>query len=367
MEKADIIIIGAGVIGLAVAAEIAKPGLSVFILEKNPTHGSGTSSRNSEVVHGGMYYPERSLKASLCVAGRMLLYEIAAKNNIPYKKIGKLIVATKPEETEEIERLHENARKNGVFSTELIGARKIAEMEPNIKASAALFSPETGIISAHALMNHLLLQAQNKYAQFVYNTTVVRIEKESGGYRIFTRGSKGETFEIFSSSVVNAAGLESDTIANMAGGSYQLHYCKGDYCSISGVKQGTVRKLIYPVPEKNHVGLGVHLTMDLAGRLKLGPDTAYIPRREDYTVAPEKASLFFQGARKFLPFLKEENVSPDMSGIRPKLQGPADNFRDFVIREDSPGFVNLVGIESPGLTSSPAIARMVKKILAVRD
>lgn len=363
MERADVTIIGAGVIGLAIAAEIAKPGLNIFILEKNHAHGGGISSRNSEVIHGGMYYPAGSLKADLCVAGRPLLYEIAAGNNIPHKKIGKLIVATNSEETEEIERLHENARENGVDSTSLITAGKIAQMEPNILARAALYSPETGIISAHALMNYFLLQACNKKAQLVNHTKVVRIEKEACSYRIFTESAKGDAFEFSSAVVINAAGLESDTIAGLIGGTYQLHYCKGDYCSISGIKQGIVQRLIYPVPVKNHVGLGVHLTIDLSGRLKLGPDTAYIPRTEDYDVAASKASLFYQSARKFLPFLKEENVSPDMSGIRPKLQGPDGSFRDFVISEDLPGFINLVGIESPGLTSSPALARLIKKML----
>ena len=322
MENADITIIGAGVIGLAIAAEIAKPGLNIYILEKSSTHGSGISSRNSEVIHGGMYYPEGSLKAGLCVAGRTLLYEIAAANNIPHRKIGKLIVATQSEEIEEIERLHENAQGNGVYSTKLIGTREIAQMEPNITACAALYSPETGIISAHDLMNYFLMQARRKKVQLVNHTKVVRIEKEAHGYRIFTQSTHGDTFEFSTACVINAAGLESDTIANMVDGNYQLHYCKGDYCSISGVKQGTVQRLIYPVPVKNHVGLGVHLTIDLGGRLKLGPDTAYIPRTENYNVAAGKAYLFYQSAGKFLPFLKEENVSPDISGIRPKLQGP---------------------------------------------
>jgi L-2-hydroxyglutarate oxidase LhgO len=363
MENSDITIIGAGVIGLAIAAEIARPDLNVFILEKNATHGRGISSRNSEVIHGGMYYPEGLLKASLCVEGRQLLYEIAAKNNIPHKKIGKLIVANNPEEIEEIVRLQENARKNGVNSTELLNSAQVAQMEPNIKASAALHSPETGIISAHDLMNYFLVRACSKKAVPVFHTKVMQIEKETGGYRIQTQNEQNEKFEFFSSVVINAAGLESDTIANMAGGNYQLHYCKGDYCSISGIKQGTVKRLIYPVPENNHVGLGVHLTIDLNGRLKLGPDTTYIPRSEDYRFEPEKVALFYQSAKKILPFLQEENVSPDMSGIRPKLQGPNDGFRDFVIKEDLPGFINMVGIESPGLTASPAIARYVKKML----
>jgi L-2-hydroxyglutarate oxidase LhgO len=363
MESADITIIGAGVMGLAIAAEIAKPGLNIFILEKNPTHGSGISSRNSEVIHGGMYYPVGSLKAELCVTGRHLLYEIAARNNIPHKKIGKLIVATNPEETEEIERLYGNAKNNCVNSTELIVAKRVAQLEPNIQACAALYSPQTGIISAHDLMNFFLVRARNKKAELINHTKVIRIEKESRKYKIFTQSTNGDDFEFSTACVINAAGLESDTIANMVGGNYELHYCKGDYCSISGIKQGMARRLIYPVPEKNQAGLGVHLTIDLSGRLKLGPDTTYIARTENYDVAAEKALLFYEDARKFLPFLKKENVSPDMSGIRPKLQGPADGFRDFVIKEDLPGFINMVGIESPGLTASPAIARLVKKML----
>jgi L-2-hydroxyglutarate oxidase LhgO len=363
MEKIDVTIIGAGVIGLAIAAEIARPDLNVFILEKNHAHGGGISSRNSEVIHGGMYYPQNSLKASLCVDGNSLLYEIAAKNSIPHKRTGKLIVAVKKEEEEDLERLYANGRKNGLTALELIGKKHIFDMEPNVQALAALYSPNTGIISVHDLMNYFLVKALNAKAHIVYQTKVAGIEKESGYYRIFARNDRGESFEFPSAIVINAAGLESDTIANMTGGHYHLHYCKGDYCSISGVKPGLVQRLIYPVPAKKHVGLGVHLTLDLNGRLKLGPDTTYIARKEDYQVAPEKAELFYESAGKFLPFLKKENVHPDMSGIRPKLQGPDDDFCDFVIREDLPGFINLVGIESPGMTSSPTIARLVKKML----
>lgn len=245
----------------------------------------------------------------------------------------------------------------------MIGKREIARMEPNIRAEAALYSPETGIISAHDLMNYFLAGALNKKATLVCNTEVFDIKKGSTAWQVMTRNAKGESFGFSSVIVINCAGLSSDSIANMAGGHYQLHYCKGDYCSIAGIKPGTVQKLIYPVPTDNHVGLGVHLTLDLNGRFKLGPDTTYIERIEDYKVAPEKAAQFYQRALKFLPFLKEENVSPDIAGIRPKLQGRNDDFCDFIIKEDAPGFINLVGIESPGLTSSPAIARHVKTIL----
>jgi L-2-hydroxyglutarate oxidase LhgO len=363
MERVDVTVIGAGVIGLAIAAEIAKPGLNVYILEKNAAHGTGISSRNSEVVHSGIYYPEGSLKATLCVTGRQMLYDLAVRNKIPHKKTGKLIVAVNPEEIEEIEWLYANGHKNEVISLSIISKQWVAKMEPNIKAFTALHSPDTGIISAHDLMNYYLACALSKKALIVYHTKVVRIEKEGGGYRICTHNESGKYFEFHSEVVINAAGLESDTIANMIGGNYQLYYCKGNYCGISGAKQGVVQRLIYPVPDKQHIGLGIHLTIDLNGRLKLGPDTIYIPRVENYNVEAEITDRFYQSARKFLPFLKEENVHPDMAGIRPKLQGPDDDFRDFVIKEDSPGFINLVGIESPGLTASPAIARYVKNIL----
>ena len=363
MEKADITIIGAGVIGLAVAAQLARPDLSVFILEKNPAHGGGISSRNSEVIHAGIYYPEGSLKAGLCVAGNPMLYEIAARNGIPHQKIGKLIVATNSGEIEEIEKLYKNGRHNSIASLSLIGKRQIAQLEPHIQADTALYSPDTGIISAHDLMNFFLKQAQNNKAHLVCRTKVLRIEKEANGWRIFVENDKGEGFDFSSAAVINAAGLSSDIIANQACGHYHLHYCKGDYCGISGVKPGLVRRLIYPAPTRNHAGLGVHLTIDLNGGLRLGPDAAYIDRIEDYNVAQEKAALFYEQARSFLPFLKPENVHPDMAGIRPKLQGPNDAFADFVIRQDAPGFINLVGIESPGLTASPAIAKVVKAML----
>jgi len=363
MEKVDITIIGAGVVGLAIAAEIARPDLSVFILEKNQAHGGGISSRNSEVIHSGIYYPPDSIKASLCVEGNRILYTIAKKNHIPHRKTGKLIVAVSSEEDDDIERLYSNGRANGVTALELITGKQVADMEPNAAARAALYSSDTGIISVHDLMNYFLACAQNKKAQIVCNTNVTGMEKEAGHYRIYSQNTQGESFEFSSAVVINAAGLESDTIANMTGGNYQLHYCKGDYCSVSGVKPGIVQRLIYPVPARKHTGLGVHLTMDLNGRYKLGPDTTYIDRKEDYRVSPEKAELFFQSAGKFLPFLKKENIHPDMAGIRPKLQGPDDDFHDFVIREDAPGFINLVGIESPGMTASPAIARYVRKML----
>ena len=360
---ADVTIIGAGIIGLAVASEVADGKKDVYILEKNGSHGMGISSRNSEVVHAGIYYPAGSLKATLCVEGRELLYETCAKNKVPCRRLGKLIIATTEHEMDEVGRLMQNAIRNGVGSVSLLDAAEISRIEPNIKAAGALYSPDTGILDVHSLMDYYLHDARMRGAEIAYSTQVSAIEKASEGYRITTRNNAGEYFEFATEKVVNAAGLHSDTVAGMIGGEYVLHYCKGDYFSISNVKKGTVNRLIYPVPEKDHVGLGVHLTLDLNGRMKLGPDTTYIDRTEDYRVPASKGDRFYESAVRFLPFIKREDIVPDMSGIRPKLQGPGGGFRDFIISEDLPGFVNLIGIESPGLTAAPAIARRVKKML----
>jgi len=360
---ADITIIGAGVIGLSIASEMADSKQNIYILEKNRSHGMGISSRNSEVIHAGIYYPQDSLKARLCMEGRGLLYEICTNNNLPFKKTGKLIIAKTNDEMKKIEQLLRNAEHNGVPAS-LLDEDQIKIVEPNIKACGALYSPETGIFSAHALMDFYLHRAKRMGAEIVYETEVKAIEAVAGGYKISTVGPDGEVFDLMSEKVVNAAGLNSDLIAAMTGKAYCHHYCKGNYFRIADSKKGMVRKLIYPVPEEKHVGLGVHLTLDLDGRMKLGPDAAYVDRTEDYRVDAARGDAFFEAAVKFLPFLKREDISPDMSGIRPKLQGPGEGFRDFVISEDLPGFVNLVGIESPGLTAAPAIARYVQGILA---
>lgn len=362
---ADLTIIGAGVIGLAVASELADGKSSVYVIEKNESHGRGISSRNSEVIHAGIYYPKGSLKARLCVEGRELLYEVCRRHNIPHRRIGKLIIATTEHEMGQIQELLDRAKSNGVTSISPMDQKGILEMEPNIKAIGGLYSPDTGIISAHALMDYYLHEAKASGAEIVCGTEVVGIAMEDKGYRISTLNGRGEEFEFLSERVVNAAGLYSDTIARMVGKDYTLHYCKGDYFSIANAKKGIVNRLVYPVPEKNHVGLGVHLTIDLSGRMKLGPDATYTARVEEYKVASDKGNRFYESAVRFLPFIRREDIVPDMCGIRPKLQGPGEGFRDFVISEDRPGFINLVGIESPGLTAAPSIARRVKKMFGM--
>ncbi len=362
----DITIIGAGVIGLAIASEIANNKLNIYILEKNESHGMGISSRNSEVIHAGIYNPPGSLKATLCLEGREMLYETCMKNNLPHNKIGKLIIATSDKEMAKIEQLMYTALQNGVSSVSLIKQSLVSQMEPNIKAIGALYSPETGIISAHSLMNYYLHNARIKGADIVYGTEVVGIDKITGGYKVATVNRDGERFEFESETVINAAGLHADRIAGMIGKDYTHRYCKGDYFSINNMKKGTVQRLIYPVPEENHVGLGVHLTVDLHGRMKLGPDATYIDRKEDYRVDAAKSDQFYEAAIKFLPFIRKDDIVPDMCGIRPKLQREGEGFYDFIISEDLPCFINLVGIESPGLTAAPAIARYVHKLIRNR-
>lgn len=361
LMDADVTIIGAGVIGLAIASEVANNGLDIFILEKNESHGREISSRNSEVIHAGIYYPTSSLKARLCIEGKKLLYEICEKNNIPYKKTGKLIIATIDGEITKVKSLFQNAQQNGVTSIQLLGKKDIKKLEPNVNAVIALYSPDTGVLNVHNLMDYFLISAKNKGAEIVYDTEVIDIEPIKDGFRIVTKNRKGELFNFTSEKVINSAGLQSDVIANMIGRNYRLNYCKGDYFSIN--RPIPVQRLIYPVPEERHTGLGIHLTIDLNGRGRLGPDVEYIERTEDYRVDKRKRDIFYESAVRYLPFLKKEDLSPDMSGIRPKLQGPDDGFKDFIISEDLPGFINLIGIESPGLTASPAIGRYVKKML----
>ena len=359
----EITIIGGGVIGLAIAAQVSTRSRHVCLLEKNERYGTGVSSRNSEVIHAGIYYPQGTLKATLCVEGRERLYALCAGRNIPHRKVGKIIIAVIDDEMAELETLHQNALRNGIPSVRMLTKEQVLSMEPDVRAVGGLLSPETGILSAHALMDSYAHQAASNGALISCGTEVTGIEPTAGGYLVRTTNLQGERFEFTTERVINSAGLCSDTIAAMSGAEYKLHYCKGDYFGIADAHRGRVRHLIYPVPEKNHVGLGVHLTLGLDGHMKLGPDTAYIGRTEDFRIDETKAERFHAGASRFLPFLASADVTPEMSGIRPKLQGPEDGFRDFVIREDRPGFINLVGMESPGLTASLAIATYVEGML----
>ena len=369
-DKADITIIGAGVVGLAIAAQVASQDREVYVLEKNETFGLEISSRHSGVIHSGIYYPKNSLKAKMCVAGNRILYELCERYNIGHKRLGKLIVATSDEEAEELQTLLERGRRNGAEGLRILSRQEIKELEPNIEGVAAILSPSTGIIDSHGLMQYFVAKAKDEGAQIAYQTKGVGIEKVAEGYKVTVEDSAGE-FSFTTRILINCAGLHSDKVAELAGmdiakAGYKLHYCKGEYFSIKTSRRGLVKRLIYPVPPSKITNVGIHITFDLEGRMRLGPSIQYVDSI-DYAVDNQHKQLFYDSVRRFLPWIKYDDLEPEMAGIRPKLQEPGGDFKDFVIRDESdkglPGLVNLIGIESPGLTASPAIAGYVSRLI----
>ena len=370
MDRADITIIGAGVIGLAIAARVANEKRDVYVLEKNSTFGQETSSRQSEVIHSGIYYPKDSLKARLCVEGKTLLYELCERHQIAHKRLGKIIVATDESEIEQLKVLLDRGVINGVTGLKMLSGPELGKLEPNMRGVAALFSPSTGIIDSYALMRYFLGKAKNRGARIVYKSKVVGIERVGSECRVVVRNGM-ESFSFMTRVLINCAGLESDKVAKLAGidvgkADYKLHYCKGEYFSLASSKAKLVRHLIYPVPQIDGAGLGIHVTLSLEGRVRLGPNARYVDEI-DYAVDSSQKKGFYESVRKFLPFIEYDDLEPEMAGIRPKLQGPGEDFRDFIIRDEYekglPGLINLVGIESPGLTASPAIAEYVGSIV----
>jgi len=374
VEPVVITIIGAGVIGLAVAARVAGKGREVYILEKNETFGLESSSRNSETIHAGIHWPEGSLMAETCVAGNAMLYELCEKHGIVCRKTGKLMVATIDEEVGRLEELLDQGRRNGVKGLELLPRKKVKELEPNVEAVAAISSPSTGTVDSHALMRYFLNGAKEKGAEIAYKSKVVGIEKLPDGYDLVIEDSTG-TSSVRTGVVINCGGLHADEVAQLAGidideAGYRLHYCKGEYFSVSSSKQGLVKRLIYPLPDPATGGKGIHNVFDVDGRMRLGPSAQYVDEI-DYSVDESNKGVFHDSVKAFLPFIEYDDLEPEMAGIRPKLQGPGEDFRDFVISHEGdrglPGLINLIGIESPGLTSAPAIANyvaaMVDKLL----
>lgn len=369
MERADITIVGAGVIGLAIAAEISKSCQNIFVIEKNTSFGQEISSRNSEVVHAGIYYPKDSLKAKTCTEGNYLLYEFCSKNNIPHKKTGKLIVTVDKKELGGIEVLFKQGLENGLTDLKILTKNEVKALEPHIEAEAAIYSPQTGIIDSYTFMKKLSAQLKSHDGNVAYNTELTGIDKTNGGFLLAIRDKIENVFKFETRILINCAGLNSDRVAAMAGltkEEYRLKYCKGDYFRLSSTKARFINHLIYPIPKKNRSTLGIHATLDLQGGLRLGPDEEYVDKI-DYSINEAKKTSFFEGARKFLPFIELDDLWPDTSGIRPKLQGPDEGFRDFIIKGETennlPGFINLIGIESPGLTSSLSIARIVREMV----
>jgi L-2-hydroxyglutarate oxidase LhgO len=360
MDSVDAVIIGAGVMGLAVARALTLRGREVIILETENHFGTVTSSRNSEVIHAGIYYPRGSLKATLCVTGRGLLYDFCEEHGIPYRRCGKLIVATSPAQLAELEKINEAAAANGV-QLEFFSRARALQLEPQLSCEGALYSPFTGIIDSHSYMLALLGQAENRGATLVTGTRVTRLSLQPQGILI---GINGEEPQLSARTLINSAGIFAPDVAQLIEGGFparhipRRYFAKGHYFSLAG--PSPFERLVYPIPEPG--GLGVHLTLDLAGRARFGPDVQWVEEYE-YSVDPRRADRFYAAIRTYWPQLPDNALQPAYAGIRPKISGPNEAAPDF--RVDGPeahgvaGVVNLFGIESPGLTASLALAELV--------
>ena len=361
MDRVDAVVIGAGVVGLAVARALALAprfrGGQVLVLEAADAIGTGTSSRNSEVIHAGIYYPQGSLKARLCVQGRQMLYAYCAERAVAHRRCGKLIVATDEAQTAQLEAIARKAAANGVDNLQRLSAEQARALEPALQCTAALLSPQTGIIDSHAFM--LALQGDFENAGGIVALHGALARAECGGQGTVLHMADGSV--LLSPVVVNAAGLSAPDLALRfegmpAGLVPQAHYAKGNYFTLAG--RAPFSRLIYPVPEA--AGLGVHLTLDLAGQAKFGPDVQWVDSPADLQVDPRRGDAFYAEVRRYWPGLPDGALQPGYAGIRPKINGPKEPAADFMIlgpaEHGVPGLVHLLGIESPGLTSSLALA-----------
>ncbi|KAL8095174.1 hypothetical protein AgCh_036575 [Apium graveolens] len=386
-EKVDCVVIGAGVVGLAIARQLSvKNGRDVLVLEAASTFGTGTSSRNSEVVHAGIYYPTNSLKARFCVRGREMLYGYCKEHEIPYKKIGKLIVATGSSEIPKLNVLMNQGLQNGVDGLKMMESCEAKILEPELQCVKALLSSASGIVDTHSLMLSLLGEAETHGTSFSYNTIVTGGYLKENHIHLHISGTKDlENWDGRSSLhpeliliprlVVNAAGLSAPVLAKRFSGINcraipGSYYARGSYFTLTNIKAPPFKRLIYPIPEDG--GLGVHVTLDLNGQVKFGPDVEWTDGIDDiasflnkfnYSVCADRANQFYSEIKKYYPDLKDGSLEPSYAGIRPKLSGPGQGSVDFVIQGEethgTPGLVNLLGIESPGLTSSMAIAEYI--------
>ncbi len=359
-ERCSVAIVGAGVVGCAVAKELAARGRNPWVLEQGPRIAEGVTSRNSGVVHGGIYYPPGSLKAESCNRGRERLYEWCARTGVNFRRTGKWIIGDATEESE-LEALQKNAEKSGAR----VRRGTIAEIRnalPGIRAEIGLFSPDTGIVDPAELCRSLRMNAEENGATFLTDCAVTGIEALSGGgYRLLTvRGP------IDADWIVNVAGLHSDEIARLAKvEKYRIYPCRGEYFRIPPLPG--IDTLIYPVKKKNSPGLGIHLTLGLDGSHRLGPDAVYVESKNDFSPPSDleaKRDLFLRSAKRFIPGLRETDLQYDSCGIRPKLRAPHETAeKDFVLSEDAPALINLVGIESPGLTGAMDLAQRVSLMI----
>ena len=366
MDEVEAVVVGAGVIGLAAARALARAGHEVIILERADGIGSETSSRNSEVIHGGLYYPAGSVKATSCVAGREALYAYCREHGVPHARLGKLIVATEEAEIPGVEKIAAAARANGVTNLEWLGASEAQRLEPELSCVAALLSPSTGIIDSHALMLAYQGEAEAAGAYVAFRAPVLSGQVRGGGFELAVGGAEPVTIRC--RLLVNAAGLRAPALARAIVGIPPdsippAYFCRGVYFTLSG--RTPFRHLIYPVPMPG--GLGVHITLDLAGQARFGPDVEWI-ESVDYRVNPRRGDAFYAAVRRYWPGLRDGALMPGYAGIRPKISGPDEPAADFLVQGPAehgiPGLVNLYGIESPGLTASLPLADEVLKKLA---
>lgn len=370
MDKIDCVVIGAGVVGLAIARKLALSGKECLLLEAESHYGQGISSRNSEVIHAGIYYLKNSLKAQMCVLGKRQLYDYCASRHVEHERCGKIIVACSAEESATLTEIESRAKANGVTDLVRLSRAELQTMEPELQGVSGLLSPSTGIISAHQLMTAFLADFESAGGILAVNSPVTRIKSLQPHYQIDVGGAN-QPYSLECSTVINSAGLGAQSVAgtlnDLADPSIpSLFLCKGSYFTLSG--GSPFKHLIYPVPDKNGAGLGVHATLDLGGQVKFGPDVEYIESL-DYEVSVDRLSDFYKAIRRYYPALQEDALQPGYSGIRPKLQGPEDTAKDFCVQNGIhfglPNLINLFGIESPGLTSSLAIADYVARQLLI--
>jgi L-2-hydroxyglutarate oxidase LhgO len=368
MDRIDCIVIGAGVVGLAVARKLALDGREVLVVEANPAIGMETSSRNSEVIHAGIYYPTGSLKARLCVSGRSALYAYCEERGIAHRRCGKLIVATSDAQRDKLAAIHAQARANGCSEVVALTAQQAQSLEPSLSCTMALSSPMTGIIDSHAFMLTLQGDAENAGALFAFNNRITGGRADAGGIILQVKSESGDEVELEANTVINCAGLRA---VDVAGRIDRLdrqtiptaYFAKGNYYSLSC--KAPFSRLVYPVPEPG--GLGVHLTLDLGGQARFGPDVQWLDQANgsiDYTVDPRRADKFYREIRAYWPDLPDQSLQPAYAGVRPKISPPGAPAADFLITSHhNPHYLGLYGMESPGLTAALAIADHVFNLI----